>query len=148
VDHQRVRVLAVDEPGFGGGHLAVGGQPGGLAVRRPDADGSGLPGVVNPGAARLASTGSAGRRSIAAWFSGWAPRGSSMGLSIRSASSVTSKLTQPDTLHLTTTEAASIGTVYLIGEVIGALVFGKLSDEIGRGNYSCGPWRSTWPAPG
>src|SRR6202030_3541342 len=38
----------------------------------------------------------------------------------------------PDTLHLTTTEAASIGTVYLIGEVIGALVFGKLSDNLGR----------------
>jgi hypothetical protein len=54
------------------------------------------------------------------------------GLSITVASSVTSKLTQPGTLHLTTTEAASIGTVYLIGEVIGALVFGKLSDSIGR----------------
>jgi MFS family permease len=54
------------------------------------------------------------------------------GLSITIASPVTSKLTQPDTLHLTTTEAASIGTVYLIGEVIGALVFGKLSDNIGR----------------
>jgi MFS family permease len=54
------------------------------------------------------------------------------GLSITIASSVTSKLTQPDTLHLTTTEAASIGTVYLIGEVIGALVFGKLSDNLGR----------------
>jgi MFS family permease len=53
------------------------------------------------------------------------------GLSITIASSVTSKLTQPDTLHLTTTEAASTGTVYLIGEVIGALVFGKLSDNIG-----------------
>jgi len=54
------------------------------------------------------------------------------GLSVTIASSVTSKLTQPDTLHLSTTEAASIGTVYLIGEVIGALVFGKLSDNIGR----------------
>ena len=54
------------------------------------------------------------------------------GLSITIASSVTSKLTQPDTLHLSTTEAASIGTAYLIGEVIGALVFGRLSDALGR----------------
>src|ERR1700733_3339480 len=54
------------------------------------------------------------------------------GLSITIASSVSSKLTQPDTLNLTTTQAASIGTVYLVGEVIGALVFGRLSDQLGR----------------
>ena len=54
------------------------------------------------------------------------------GLSVTIASSVTSKLTASNTLHLTTTEAASIGTVYLIGEVVGALVFGRLSDQLGR----------------
>src|ERR1700761_6124433 len=54
------------------------------------------------------------------------------GLSVTIASSVAGKLTAPDTLHLTTTEAASIGTVYLIGEVVGALVFGRLSDQLGR----------------
>jgi hypothetical protein len=54
------------------------------------------------------------------------------GLPVTIASSVTSKLTQPGTLDLTTVEAASIGTVYLIGEVFGALVFGKLSDRLGR----------------
>ena len=54
------------------------------------------------------------------------------GLSVTIASSVSSKLTQPDTLNLTTTQAASIGTVYLIGEVIGALVFGRMSDKLGR----------------
>jgi MFS family permease len=54
------------------------------------------------------------------------------GLSVTIASSVTGKLTQSDTLHLTTTQAASIGTVYLIGEVVGALVFGRLSDKLGR----------------
>jgi MFS family permease len=56
------------------------------------------------------------------------------GLSITIASSVSSKLTAPNTLHLTTTEAASIGTVYLIGEVVGALIFGRLSDQLGRRN--------------
>jgi MFS family permease len=54
------------------------------------------------------------------------------GLSITVASSVTAVLTQPDTLNLTTTEAAAMGSVYLIGEVVGALVFGKLSDKLGR----------------
>jgi MFS family permease len=54
------------------------------------------------------------------------------GLSVTIASSVASKLTQRDTLNLTTTQAASIGTLYLVGEVIGALVFGRLSDKLGR----------------
>ena len=54
------------------------------------------------------------------------------GLSVTIASSVSSKLTQPDTLNLTTSQAADIGTAYLIGEVIGALVFGKFSDKLGR----------------
>ena len=54
------------------------------------------------------------------------------GLSVTIASSVSSKLTQPDTLNLTTAQAANIGTFYLVGEVIGALVFGKFSDKLGR----------------
>ena len=54
------------------------------------------------------------------------------GLSVTIASSVTSKLTQANTLDLSTAQAASIGTVYLVGEVIGALVFGRLSDSLGR----------------
>jgi MFS family permease len=54
------------------------------------------------------------------------------GLSITIASSVASKLTQPTTLGLSTTQAASIGTLYLVGEVIGALVFGNMSDKLGR----------------
>src|SRR5712672_529307 len=68
------------------------------------------------------------------------------GLEITIASSVSSKLTQPDTLNLTTTQASAIGTVYLVGEVLGALVFGRLSDKLGRRNlfmwtlgvYLCG----------
>jgi MFS family permease len=54
------------------------------------------------------------------------------GLSITIASSVSSKLTQANTLNLTTTEAATIGTIYLVGEVVGALVFGRMSDQLGR----------------
>jgi len=54
------------------------------------------------------------------------------GLSVTIASSVTSKLTQPNTLNLSTAQAASIGTVYLVGEVVGALVFGRISDQLGR----------------
>jgi MFS family permease len=54
------------------------------------------------------------------------------GLSVTIASSVSSKLTQANTLNLTTTQAASIGTVYLVGEVVGALVFGRMSDALGR----------------
>src|SRR5713226_10506942 len=56
------------------------------------------------------------------------------GLEITIASSVTSKLTQANTLNLSTVQAASIGTVYLLGEVVGALVFGRLSDKLGRRN--------------
>jgi MFS family permease len=54
------------------------------------------------------------------------------GMSVTIASSVSSKLTQPDTLNLTTTQAASIGTLYLVGEVLGALIFGRMSDQLGR----------------
>jgi MFS family permease len=56
------------------------------------------------------------------------------GLEITIASSVTSKLTQASTLSLSTVQAASIGTVYLLGEVVGSLVFGRLSDKLGRRN--------------
>lgn len=45
---------------------------------------------------------------------------------------MSSKLTQPDMLNLTTVQAADIGTFCLVGEVIGALVFGRFSDKLGR----------------
>jgi MFS family permease len=54
------------------------------------------------------------------------------GLEITVASAVTDTLTRPETLALSPTAAGSIATVYLVGEVVGALWFGRLSDRLGR----------------
>ncbi len=54
------------------------------------------------------------------------------GLEITIASSVTGVLAQSNTLHLASTQVGLIATIYLIGEVVGALVFGRLSDKLGR----------------
>ena len=56
------------------------------------------------------------------------------GLEITIASNVSPELTQKATLHLSVAGAADIATWYLIGEVIGALFFGRLSDKLGRKN--------------
>ena len=54
------------------------------------------------------------------------------GLEITVASSVVDKLTDKDTLALSSTAAGLIASVYLFGEVVGALYFGRLSDKLGR----------------
>jgi len=56
------------------------------------------------------------------------------GLEITIASNVGPLLTQKSTLALSASSVADIATWYLIGEVIGALVFGRLSDKLGRRN--------------
>ena len=56
------------------------------------------------------------------------------GLEITVASSVTDVLTHPDTLGLSSTAAGLVASVYLAGEVVGALFFGRLSDKLGRRN--------------
>jgi MFS family permease len=54
------------------------------------------------------------------------------GLEITVASTVAEKLGKPDTLDLSVTEVGLFGTIYLLGEVAGALYFGRQSDRLGR----------------
>ena len=54
------------------------------------------------------------------------------GLEITLASSVAGILTASDTLRLSSAAVGAIATVYLVGQVVGALVFGRLSDALGR----------------
>ena len=57
------------------------------------------------------------------------------GLEIVIASNVTPLISKPEALNLSSSEVAfAIGTVYLLGEVAGALFFGRLSDKWGRKN--------------
>ena len=54
------------------------------------------------------------------------------GLEIQIVSLIATPLTDPRTLGLTTGQAGFLGSMYLIGEVVGALVFGRLTDKLGR----------------
>jgi MFS family permease len=56
------------------------------------------------------------------------------GLEITIASNVGTQLTSKSTLALTAGQVGDIAWWYLIGEVIGALFFGRLSDKLGRKN--------------
>jgi MFS family permease len=54
------------------------------------------------------------------------------GLEISVASAVEGALTKPDTLNMSAAGSTTIATIYLIGEVVGALVFGQFADKWGR----------------
>jgi len=54
------------------------------------------------------------------------------GLEIQLVSLVSPILTEKQTLGLSSGEAGFLGSMYLIGEVVGALFFGRLTDKLGR----------------
>jgi MFS family permease len=56
------------------------------------------------------------------------------GIEITIAGAIGPVLTEQATLALSTTQVGAIATVYLLGEVFGALFFGRLSDALGRKN--------------
>ena len=56
------------------------------------------------------------------------------GLEIQLVSLITPILTDARTLALSSGEAGFLASMYLIGEVVGALVFGRLTDKLGRKN--------------
>src|SRR6476660_2702569 len=54
------------------------------------------------------------------------------GLEITVAGAVVALLTKQEALGISSTQAGLLATVYLAGEVVGALFFGSLSDKLGR----------------
>jgi len=55
------------------------------------------------------------------------------GLEITVASSIAATLKEPQALHMSSSAVGlATGTVYLLGEVFGALIFGRMSDAWGR----------------
>src|SRR5947208_4674305 len=54
------------------------------------------------------------------------------GLEVTLIGAVSAVLQEPQSLHFSGTEIGLLGTAYLSGAVLGALVFGYLTDRLGR----------------
>jgi MFS family permease len=54
------------------------------------------------------------------------------GLEVTLVGAISTVLKDPETLHLTATQVGLLNTSYLVGAVLGALVFGYLTDRLGR----------------
>lgn len=54
------------------------------------------------------------------------------GLEVTIVGSVASVLREPQTLHLSETQIGIVASAYLVGAVLGALIFGRLTDQLGR----------------
>ena len=54
------------------------------------------------------------------------------GLEVTIVGSIGAVLTDPHTLHLSDVQVSAAGTVYLVGAVLGALFFARLTDKYGR----------------
>ena len=54
------------------------------------------------------------------------------GLEIQIVATVGTVLLDKGTLHLSVADVTLLGSIYLLGEVVGALVFGRITDRIGR----------------
>src|SRR3954453_16369642 len=54
------------------------------------------------------------------------------GLEVTIVGAIAAVLTEPDTLPLSATQVGLAGSIYIAGAVSGALVFGHLTDRLGR----------------
>lgn len=54
------------------------------------------------------------------------------GLEVTLVGAIAPVLSEPGTLHLSTTQIGGTATAYLAGAILGALVFGRLTDRLGR----------------
>jgi hypothetical protein len=68
------------------------------------------------------------------------------GLEVTIVGAIAAVLTSPETLALTETQIGLAGSVYVGGSVLGALLFGYLTDRLGERGCSRGRSSSTcWP---
>jgi MFS family permease len=54
------------------------------------------------------------------------------GIEITVAGAIGERLTENGTLHFTAGQVGLAASIYLLGEVVGALYFGRLADKLGR----------------